>query len=181
MLKKDSKRLVVDADVARAAGSTTAIHPLAINCRDFLIQLRLQNHQLVLSKELSEEWKRHQSRFARRWRLSMDARKRVVRTKNSEDNQLRNTITTTSSNNNEIEVMQKDIHLLEAALKTDMTVISLDQTVRTLFAKASQQVSVIRMIIWVNPNRISEEQPIVWLKSGAPPEVHRQLSAYQVV
>ena len=111
----------------------------------------------------------------------MDARKRVVRIKNSEDNQLRNTITTASSNNNEIEVMQKDIHLLEIAMVTDKTVISLDDTVRTLFAKTSQQVSTIRMIIWVNPNRITEEQPIVWLKSGAPPEEHRQLSAYQVV
>ena len=178
MLKKDSKRLVVDADVAQAAGSTTTIHPLAINCRDFLIQLRMQNHQLVLSKDLSEEWKGHQSRFARRWRLSMDARKRVVRIKNSEDNQLRNTITTLSSNSNEIEVMQKDIHLLEAALETDKTVTSLDQTVRTLFAKASQQVNAIRMIIWVNPNRITDEQPIVWLKNGAPAEQHRQLSAY---
>lgn len=178
MLKKDSKRLVVDADVARAAGSTTAIHPLAINCRDFLIQLRMQNHQLVLSKDLSEEWKGHQSRFARRWRLSMDARKRVVRIKNSENNQLRNTITTLSSNCNEIEVMQKDIHLLEAALETDKTVTSLDQTVRTLFAKASQQVNAIRMIIWVNPNRITDEQPILWLQNGALPEAHRQLSAY---
>ncbi len=74
--------------------------------------------------------------------------------------------------------MQKDFHLLEAALETDKTVISLDQTVRTLFAQAAQQVGEIRDVVWVNPDRTVEEQPIVWLQNGAPNEAHRQLSAY---
>ena len=72
--------------------------------------------------------------------------------------------------------MQKDFHLLQAALATDRTVISLDETVRRLFVHASQQVGEIRDIIWVNPDRTAEEQPIEWLQNGAPPEPHRQLS-----
>ena len=72
-------------------------------------------------------------------------------------------------------------HLIEAALETDKTIISLDETVRMLYAQVSQQVGEIRDIIWVNPERTTEEQPITWLKNGALPEVHRQLSAYQPV
>lgn len=180
MSEKDSKRLVIDADVAQSAGSETAIHQRAINCREFLKSVREQNYQIVLTKTISGEWKKHQSRFTRRWRLSMDARKKVVRINSLEDGQFRDKITTTADNENEIEVMQKDLHLLEAAIETDKTIISLDETVRGLFARATQQVGEIRDIIWVNPDRTTEEQPITWLQTGAPSEAHRQLSAYPI-
>ena len=180
MNERDSKQLVIDTDVSRSAGGESATHPRAIKCRDFLSAVKQQNHKIVMTRQINDEWKRNQSRFARRWRLSMDARKKVVRINPSENEQLQNKITTTTHDENEIEVMQKDFHLLEAALKTDKTVISLDQTVRTLFAQASQQVGEIRDIIWVNPERTEEEQPITWLQSGAPSEPHRQLSAYPI-
>ena len=178
MRLKNSKRLVIDTDVAQASGDENATDPRAINCRDCLVEVMANNHKLVMTKKISDEWKRHQSRFALEWRTSMDARRRIERINPPEDEELQDNLKNTSDTEDEFEVMQKDIHLLEAALETDKTVISLDQTVRTLFAKASQQVSTIRMIIWVNPNRITEEQPIVWLKGGAPAEAHRQLSAY---
>ena len=77
----------------------------------------------------------------------------------------------------DIEALRKDFHLLQAALATDQTVISLDETIRGLFKRASQQVGEIRNIIWVNPDRTAEEHPIVWLQNGAPPEACRRLSA----
>ena len=106
----------------------------------------------------------------------MDARKKIDRINPPEDVEIQTKIATTTNNENEIEAMQKDFHLLQAALATDQTVISLDETVRWLFARASQQVGEIRDIIWVNPDRTAEEQPIEWLQNGAPPELHRQLS-----
>ncbi len=180
MRARNSKRLVIDADVAQASGDEDATDPRAINCRDFLKGVMIQNHRVVMTRKISDEWKRHQSRFALEWRASMDARRRVARVDPSEYDELQNKVTNIADNENEIEVMQKDFHLLEAALETDKTVISLDQTVRTLFAQASQQVGEIREIIWVNPDRTAEEQPITWLKSGAPPEPHRQLAAYTI-
>ena len=69
----------------------------------------------------------------------MDARRRVVRIDPPEDNTLQDKITTTTSDKDENEVMQKDFHLLAAALETDKTVISPDKTVRKLFARASQR------------------------------------------
>jgi len=173
---RDSKQLVIDADVARASGSETATHPRAEHCRDFLNAVLSLSHRIVMTEKINNEWKNHQSRFARRWRVSMDARKKINRIDPPEDEELQSKVTTTTNNTDEIEAIQKDFHLLQAALATDQTVISLDETVRQLFKQASQQVGEIRNIIWVNPDR-TEEQPITWLQNGAPPEPHRQLSA----
>ena len=177
MRVRDSKRLVIDADVARASGSETATHPRAEHCRDFLSAILSLSHRIVMTEQINNEWKNHQSRFARRWRVSMDARKKIDRINPSEDEELQTKITTTTNNENEIEALRKDFHLLQAALATDQTIVSLDETVRQLFKRASQQVGEIRNIIWINPDRTTEEQPITWLQNGAPPEPHRQLSA----
>jgi hypothetical protein len=173
---RDSKRLVIDADVARSSGSETATHPRAEHCRDFLSAILSLSYRIVMTEKINNEWKNHQSRFARRWRVSMDARKKIDRIDPPEYAELRDKITGTASDEDEIEVMEKDFHLLQAALATDQTVISLDETIRRLFAHASQQVGEIRSIIWVNPDR-TEEHPITWLESGAPPETKRRLSA----
>jgi len=174
---RDSKRLVIDTDVAQSSGDEEATDPRAIHCRDFLKAVRSQNHKVVMTREISDEWKRHQSRFALEWRVSMDARRKIDRINPSEDEELQDKITNRASNEDEIEAMQKDFHLLQAALTTDQTITSLDETVRQLFKRASRSVGEIQNIIWVNPDRTAEEQPIVWLQNGAPPEAHRRLSA----
>lgn len=180
MRSKHSKRLVIDTDVAQASGDEDATDPRAINCRDFLKGVMTQNHRIVMTRKISDEGKRHQSRFALEWRMSMDARRRVDRIDPPEYDELQDKVTNTVDNEDEIEVMEKDLHLLEAAIETDKTIISLDETVRELFARATQQVGEIRDIIWVNPDRTTEEQPITWLQNGAPSEAHRQLSAYPI-
>ena len=77
MRARDSKRLVIDTDVARASGDEDATDPRAINCRDFLKEVRSQNHKVVMTRKISDEWKRHRSGFAFEWRVSMYARRRV--------------------------------------------------------------------------------------------------------
>ena len=173
----DSKRLVIDTDVAQASGSEEATHPRAKHCRDFLQEMLSLGHSVVMTQEISNEWKRHRSGFARRWRVSMDARKKVLRINALVDEELRNKIEKTATNPDEIEDMQKDFHLLDAALATDQTIISLEEIIRGLFARASQRVGEIRDIVWVNPERIEEEEPLVWLQNGAAPEDQRKLRA----
>ena len=107
----------------------------------------------------------------------MDARKKVCRVDPPEDEELRNKIEGTATHENEIEAMRKDFHLLEATLVTDKTIISLDETVRGCFARATQRVGEIRHIVWVNPDR-TEEEPLVWLQNGAPPDDYRQLRTW---
>jgi hypothetical protein len=60
--------IVVDASVARSCGDITAIHPLPIQCRDFLLAMQEQQHSVVMTKEIRAEWDKHQSRFALTYR-----------------------------------------------------------------------------------------------------------------
>ena len=181
MREANSKRLVIDTDVAQAAGSEEATHPRAKHCRDFLQEVLLLGHSVVMTPEISNEWKRHRSSFARRWRVSMDARKKVHRVDAPANEELRDKIEKTAVHENEIEVMQKDFHLLEAAWATDQTIISLEEIIRQLFARASQHVGEIRDIVWVNPERTADEEPLVWLQNGAQPEDHRKLRTWRLV
>lgn len=178
MRKVDSKRLVIDTDVARASGSEEATQPRPKHCRNFLQKVLLLSYSVVMTPEISNEWKRHRSDFAREWRVSMDARKKVYRVNVPANEELRDKIEKTAIHENEIGDMQKDFHLLEAALATDQTIVSLDETVRGLFARATQSVGEIRDIVWVNPERTEKEEPLVWLQNGAPPEDHRKLRTW---
>ena len=178
MRARDSKRLVIDADVAQASGSETATHPTSKNCRDFLMVVRTLNYHVVMSTEIRKEWNEHASNFARRWWVSMKMRNRVCPIDPLQDDKLCTKILCTARSERQIETMEKDFLLLNAALATDQTIISCEKRIRKLFARASKQVSEIQGIIWVNPDRTAEEQPIEWLKNGAPSEKYRQLSNF---
>lgn len=178
MRPRGLKRLVVNASVARAAGGEGATASVSINCTEFLETFRDESpHHVVMTPELSEEWDEHQSNFAATWLKSMIARKRFAYLRPPQNTTLYDEIEGTATRESDLEALQKDFHLLQAALATDQTVISRDETIRQLFVRASQQVGEIRRIIWVNPDR-TEEEPIVWLQNGARPDSERQLSAY---
>ena len=180
MRARNSKRLVIDTDVVQSSGDEDATDPRAIHCRDFLREVRSLNYRVVITKAISDEWKRHRSGFAYEWQVSMHARRRVESVDPPEYDELQNKIISTTNDEDEIEAMEKDFHLLQAALATDHTIISCEQYVRKLFAIASQRVGEIRRIIWVNPDRTAEEQPIPWLKNGAQSDTDRQPSAYPI-
>ena len=177
MRSRDLKRLVVNASVARAAGGEGATAPVSINCTEFLETFRDESpHHVVMTFELSEEWDEHQSNFAAEWLGNMIATRRFHYIELPENRELYNEIEATAVREEDINAMLKDFHLLGAALETDQIIISLDETIRGLFKRASQQVGEIGGIIWVNPDR-ADEQPIAWLQNGAPSEAHRRLSA----
>ena len=182
MRSRDSKRLVVNASVARAAGGEEATVSVSISCTEFLETFRDEcPHHIVMTPELSDEWDEHQSKFAATWLRSMIARKRWDYVEPPVNQALRDEIEGTATSENEIGDIQKDFHLLEAAQTTDHTIISLDEAIRQLFARATQGVGEIRDIIWVNPSYTEEEEPLVWLKNGAPPEEHRKLRAWRII
>ena len=179
MRSRDSKRLVVNASVARAAGGEEATASVSISCTEFLETFRDECvHHVVMTPELSEEWDENQSKFAVTWLRSMIARKRFDYVELPVNQALRDEIEGTATSDNEIDDMQKDFHLLEVARETDQTIISLDETIRQLFARASQHVGEIRDIIWVNPIYAEEEEPVIWLQNGAPPEDCRKLRTW---
>ena len=79
MAAKKSKRLVIDASVARSAGGEDAIASQAKGCRDFLTVVLTICHSVTVTSEIQEEWNRHRSNFARRWLVSMYSKRKVHR------------------------------------------------------------------------------------------------------
>lgn len=169
-----SKRLVIDASVARASGGAEATYPTSKHCRDFLQAVLKICHQLVLTPDITAEWKRHRSKFAQRWLVSMFARKKVYRLAPESNDDLLTKIQATQESEKSRAALLKDIRLVEAAMAADQTIVSLDETVRQLLTVAAQQVGELHQIIWVNPGH-PQENPINWLKTGAQNEPTRRL------
>jgi len=175
MAAKVSKLLVIDASVARAASGPDATYPTSVHCRDFLQAVLDICHRVVITPDIREEWNKHSSTFARKWRKTMVAKKKLVyRADISAEEELCQKICGTIARETDLEAMLKDFRLIEAAMVADNTVISLDDKVRIIFDKAAERVGELRNVVWVNPDD-TEAQPIDWLENGAQPEKHLRL------
>src|SRR5258708_17584182 len=128
-IKKNRKRIVVDASVARAAGGEDATFPQSKHCRDLLTTILNVCHGAVITPPIRDEWNKHQSIFALQWRRQMISRKKLILIEVNANKELRSKVTANTSEKDQV-TMLKDFHLLEAALATDQIVISLDNKVR---------------------------------------------------
>ena len=173
MAKQRPRRLVIDADVAHSAGESE--HPISSACRKFLDTVLSVGHHVVMSEAIQEEWRRHRSRYSLKWLTRMSARRRVDRNKIERDEDLRERIDEVVPPEQKEDV-DKDVHLIEAAVATDRLVASQDERARGAFGNASANVGELKQIVWVNPTQ-ADEKPIDWLRNGAKAEVHRQLGA----
>lgn len=70
--------------------------------------------------------------------------------------------------------MSKDLLLIDAALRADRVILSLDDEARNLFGGASATIPLLKTITWVNPSQ-STEGATDWLAAGAEPEEQRRL------
>ena len=163
---KASRRLVIDADVAQAAGGKDAKYPKPKHCRDFLEAVKVICHRIVMTDEIKTEWIKHQSSFTRTWLCKMYGARKVVFVDDASNIDLRRKIRRAASCEKDCHVMIKDIHLLEAAQVTDKTIISMDETVHALFSDASSKIGEIKDILWVNPDD-DDGDKIRWLEDGA--------------
>ncbi|MHB8598207.1 MAG: hypothetical protein ACYDER_15500 [Ktedonobacteraceae bacterium] len=193
-MPQNSKRIVVDTDIASSAAGELAYDARPKQCRDFLNAVKDNRHSLVITEAIHEEWQKHQSNFTRTWLKSMYARRLVSHIEAPADGRLRLKVKQAASIQTKMEqavsiqmkmeqeasiqnkqdAMLKDVHLLEAALQTDNIVASLDETVRQYFHKATSTIVVLKRITWVNPCK-DEETAIEWLEHGAEQEKERCL------
>ncbi len=171
-----SKRLVIDASVARSAGGEEATYPTSVHCRDFLKAVLEICHKFVMTPDIREEWNKHESDFTRTWRRRMVAKRKFEFLDIPINDKLWDKIDQISGSNKHRAEMFKDLRLIEAAISTDRIIISLDdKTARIFFARAAVQVDELKDIVWVNPDKIEEEKPIEWLENGAEAESDRLL------
>jgi cytochrome c553 len=182
-MKKNTCSIVVDASIARAAGTTDA--PTSSNCRDFLFGLRdaTQCH-CVFSPELRDEWKKHASVLSAKWQNSMLSRRRVTHLPAAKNDQLQahlNKCAGTISGQADIALklkvstaLAKDAHLVEAAIQAGNRVASLDEALRSYLQVCARTHANLKRIAWVNPNN-ADEQASDWIQAGAPLDRHRKL------
>ena len=171
MAKQTDRRLVIDADIARSAGESE--HPVSRASRRFLETMLKVGHMVVMTKAITEEWRRHRSGFSAKWLVQMYGRRKVYRCNAEHDEDLRNRIAAAVPVNRS-QAAEKDVHLIEAARRTDLLIASQDQRARSVFRAASVRVLELKPIVWVNPT-LSADEPICWLRNGAQSDAHRRL------
>jgi ATP:corrinoid adenosyltransferase len=135
---------------------------------DFLLAVLSMGHKIVVNPEMKAEWDKHESKFFRKWRVTMVAKRKFIYV--DEDDRdfsdIKAQIESLAKTYENREAMEKDCFLLELALLYDQIVVSKDETVRDLFRQVSAQVKEIRVVNWINPIK-PEETPIAWLNEGA--------------
>lgn len=147
------------------------MHPVSSACRRFLMTMRDVGHYVVMTAALRQEWRSHLSGWSRKWLTQMYARRRVHSCEAPRDVSLRRRAAAAVPGHRGPAV-EKDVHLIEAALKADRLVASRDETARGLFRDASIRVRELQQIVWINPT-LPADAPIGWLENGAPSEARR--------
>lgn len=160
-----SKKLVIDASVARASGGEGATHPTSVITRNFLQAVLTICHKAVMTPAIRDEWNQHQSGYARTWRRSMMARRKLILLDVEERQDVRQPVELEDITPEQKNAMLKDCHLIEAAITTDKQIVSLDDTARKLFVGLSHRVADIQDVMWINP--VADTEPVMaWLEGG---------------
>ena len=171
MEEKEFKFLVIDADIVSAAGETSA--PTSIVCRTFLETVLNTCHHCVITSELAREWNDHTSNFSSGWRFNMESRDKVEEVINYNIPNLRSEIDSYVMNGSVSRQVLEDVHLIEAALKADKIIISMNDQDRKRFARMSKTIETLRDIAWLNP-LLNIPSCVDWLEQGAEPlEEHK--------
>jgi hypothetical protein len=171
--KVRSRVLVIDASIARAAGDVS-MHPTSRSCREFLQAVLDLCHRMAMTAPIQEEWNKHQSRFARQWRKSMMARKKLEMIEIPSHHSLEKRIKLAVADKRVVAIIEKDRRLIEAALATDERVASLDDEVRDCLRDHCSKLPEVASVCWVNPKNPTEGA-VAWLESGAPADRFRTL------
>ena len=175
-----SKLLVVDASVMRAAGGEGATDPAPANARDTLKAILSVCHKVCDSADLREERKRQQSRFAKLWFTQMHARRKVVICKPPSCAEILADIRSFPSiTQGDIAAVEKDIHLIAAALISDRIVLSWDNRVAVAIRKvcvdrATLTSKVVGDVLWIDPI-VDKGALHAWLSETGPARPSWQL------
>lgn len=180
MARKKGPGIVVDASVARAAGGPGTAGSFSTRNTRFLNAMTETSCPLVMTSLLSQEWSAHQTVFSGKWRSTMVAKKLFKALKDTElehlDGQIEDFAFSAIPEQNEKarQDLLKDKHLLEAAMASDKRIASCEHRSRELSRHFAQEHHSVARILWVDPAQ-EDEEPLHWLKKGAPHERHRLL------
>lgn len=162
-------KLVIDASVGHSSDEK--------KCKDVLETVLKHRYHVVMSYGLWKEWKRHRGVYAKLWFKTMIDHKRLHTLDIRPNDIFRDGIFAFPDVKRDPaikDIITKDLHLIETALETDKTIISLDNQVRGHYKRASSSVECLKVIVWVNPKDPGEDA-VYWLEYGAKPDDFRML------
>lgn len=180
-----SKVLVVDASVMRAAGGEEATDPAPAHARDALKAILTICHRICVSPELREEWKRHRSRFAKRWLTQMYAAGKVLSCEPPSCSAILADIRSFHSiTQSDIAAVEKDIHLIAVALATGQAVLSWDKRVAVAIRKVCADRKTVTSkavahVLWIDPVTDSDALQ-AWLSETGPAQPYWQLGITEI-
>ena len=130
-MSKVSRLLAIDASVLRSAGEKEG-H--SAHCTEVLTSILSICHRSVICIEIQQEWNKHQSRIASKWRAAMNARKKLVKTdikvhRQRISGQVNSILELT---NTQRTALNKDVHMLAASAHSDHVIVSSDQSLKAL-------------------------------------------------
>lgn len=161
------KILVIDTNVAFAAGGEDTINPVSKHARDTLMAIQTFGHKAAFDETGLREWKEHRSPFARRWQSSMIARRRVVAITSRHTDSIAEAINGNGAlHDGEKNLLLKDIHLIDAAFQHDRVVVSLDGRFFACLPKAAIVQAYCAFVVWVNPKHLDEAMT-KWLRRAS--------------
>ncbi len=150
---------VIDADIANSAGKSE--HPISSNCRNFLNLIKKYEYYLVITPDIEEEWKKHQTRLSRLWLLERAKRGFVTFIQINENDKFTYKIDGVNINNDLKHIAKKDARLIDAALKADGIIASGDDKARRVFCIISETENDLQNVKWVNP-KTSNISTLCW-------------------
>lgn len=168
---------MVDASVAHAAGDVS-LHPTSKQCRETL--LALSDFSAVFCQSLKAEWGKHESAFARAWKVKMiQEGKAVFFDEDPILNGFKQFIDDSAADAHAKGAMDKDAHLVSSAISNDKIVVALDEKVRKLFSKHCLPFKGVKKVLWSNPIK-TEDNTVGWLKAGAKRDKTFTLQSYSL-
>lgn len=159
-MRGKGRRLVVDADVGRAAADQgRAERGQPIDERALRIALCLKafydaGHIAVFSPKLIAEWDRHVPRGSsgRRWLVRMLERRRVDRLREDLDAEWVEELIGENLTGGDAEVAREDKHLVSCAVEAaEYRLLSCDDKAREKYARLANDEDLARLH-WVNPS-----------------------------
>lgn len=97
------------------------------------------------------EWREHSGRYGRRWQVLMASRRKLLSAPTFGSASLGAALSSCGLSQSAVVAAKKDFHLIEAAIATDLLVISLDDRARAIFASAADRIRQFGPICWINP------------------------------
>ena len=186
MSKKNSKQIVIDANLAYASGNlkfNPVIGPAgaiaADRNRQCLQAIFDEGHIAVFGRRLYEEWTRHSAEgsYAQDWFKLMMRQSRIEREDGSSFAALADPACACLSADGEKAALAKDFHLIQSALATGQLFLSNEIRFTKYVALASQAVPELASLHYANPG-IEGEQCRLWIKAGAEKEADRRIDMW---